>query len=164
MSSLDERPFPTFALVGAGLLVLSTVVGVGFVQLQKEFNAGPTFDRAPGDADQAIVETRDLLFVDQQDGVSVYGGQVKVFDAGTGEQLPDLLPQEGFVRAVLNSLAFERSKLALETEPRFQLSRWTDDRIVITDTATGASINLGNFGQGNKAVFLRFFASRAGEQ
>ena len=164
MSSLDERPFPTAALVGAGLLILSTIVGVGFVQLQKEFNAGPTLDRAPHDADQAILETRDLLFVDQRDGVSVYGGQVKVFDARTGEQLPDLVPQEGFVRAVLNSLAFERSKLALETEPRFQLSRWTDDRIVITDTATGASINLGNFGQGNKAVFDRFFASWEGEQ
>jgi putative photosynthetic complex assembly protein len=158
LSSLDERPFPKAALIGAGLLIVTTVLGVGSIQLQKHFANIPL----SGTADNAApVESRELRFVDQKDGVSVYGGHVLVYDARTGAQLPQLRERDGFVRAVLNSLAFERTKSGIEAAPVFTLVRWSDNRITITDKATGARISLGDFGPGNKSVFLRFFAGPA---
>lgn len=154
MSSLDEKPFPRAALIGAGLLILSTVAGVGTIQLQK-FHAG-TLRSAPA-LPAAAIETRELRFVDLQDGVSVFGGHVQVFDAITGTELPQLRERDGFIRAVLNSLAYERTKRGLEAPTVFQIARWSDDRITISDAVTGARINLADFGHGNKAVFLRFF-------
>lgn len=154
LSSLDDRPFPTEALIGAALLVLTTVAGVGAIQLQKHFAHIPL--RA-GAGTAAPLQARALRFVDQQDGVSIYGGHVRVFDAATGAELPQLRERDGFVRAVLNSLAYERTKTGVQAPPVFELARWPDNRITISDKATGAEINLGDFGPGNKAVFLRFF-------
>ncbi len=154
MSSLDERPFPAAALVGAGLLILTTVAGVGIIQLQKHFAPASVASDAPG---ATAVQTRLLRFVDQNDGVAVYGGHVRVFDVATGAELPQLRDRDGFVRAVLNSLTYERTKRAVSAPPIFELVRWSDNRITISDSATGARISLGDFGPGNKAVFLRFF-------
>lgn len=158
MSSLDERPFPKAALIGAGLLIFTTVAGVGAIQLQKHFAHIPLSENATG---ATQVQSRELRFVDQKDGVSIYGGHVLVFDARTGAELPQLRERDGFVRAVLNSLAFERTKSGVEAAPVFTLVRWSDNRITITDKATGARISLGDFGPGNKSVFLRFFTGQA---
>jgi putative photosynthetic complex assembly protein len=155
---LDDRPFPKPALIGAGLLVLTTIVGVGTIQLQKRLSPPAPVDFALG---ATALETRDLRFIDQGDGVSVYGGHVRVFDVATGQELPQLQDREGFVRAVLNSLTYERTKGDVRAEPVFELVRWSDNRITIADKATGAHINLGDFGPGNKAAFLRFFAGDA---
>ncbi len=158
MSSLDERPFPTAALFGAALLVLTTTTGVGIIQFQKHLT-----DKAPAVAIEGatVLQVRTLRFVDQQDGVSVYGGHVLVFDAKTGAELPQLRDREGFVRAILNSLSYERTKRGVNAAPVFELASWSDNQITITDNATGARINLGDFGPGNKSAFLRFF-DRAG--
>jgi putative photosynthetic complex assembly protein len=155
---MDDRPFPQAALIGAGLLILTTVVGVGTVQLQKHFAHIPL---TPSVSSAGALQTRALRFVDQQDGVSVYGGHVRVFDAVTGVELPSLEESDGFVRAVLNSLAFERTKRGIEAPPVFELSRWPDNRLTMTDKTTGARINLGDFGSGNKSVFFRFLKSGA---
>ena len=52
MSSMDDKPFPRAALLGAGLLILSTVAGVGTIQLQKyhagTLRAASTTSRKPG--------------------------------------------------------------------------------------------------------------------
>jgi len=156
LSSLDDRPFPKPALIGAALLILTTVVGVGVIQLQKHFAPPVPVDFAQG---ATPLETRALRFVDQGDGVAIYGGHVRVFDAATGAELPQLREREGFVRAILNSLTYERTKSGVEAEPVFELVRWSDNRLTIADKATGAHVNLGDFGPGNKAVFLRFFSS-----
>ena len=158
MSSLDDRPFPTAALVGAGLLILTTVGGVGAIQLQKHLAHRPL--RATNES-AAPLQIRDLRFVDQQDGVSIYGGHVRVFDAATGVELPQLRDRDGFIRAVLNSLTYERTKNSVNAQPVFELARWPDNKITIADKSTGARINLGDFGPGNKSVFLRFFAQPA---
>jgi putative photosynthetic complex assembly protein len=151
LSSLDDRPFPTAALIGAGLLILTTVVGVGIIQFNKH--------NAPSVATESAmpVETRDLRFVDEGDGVSVYGGHVRVFDAATGAEFPQLRDSDGFIRAVLNSLAFERTKRGVSAPPIFELAYWPDNRVTVQDPATGARISLGAFGDRNKAVYLRFF-------
>ncbi len=158
MSSLDDRPFPKPALIGAALLVVTTVVGVGTIQYQKHLAPRPPVDVARG---ATALETRELRFIDLGDGASIYGGHVRVFDAVTGRELPQLGEREGFVRAVLNSLTYERTKASVEAAPVFELARWSDNRITIADKATGAHINLGDFGVGNKAAFLRFFTGAA---
>ena len=155
MSSLDDRPFPKPALIGAGLLILSTITGVGIIQAQKHFAHASNATIIEATAPQ---QSRTLRFVDQGDGVSVYGGHVRVFDAMTGSELQPLQEREGFVRAVLNSLMYQRTKLGISAAPVFELSRWPDGKITIKDQATGAAINVGDFGPGNKAAFLRFFA------
>jgi putative photosynthetic complex assembly protein len=152
LSSLDERPLPTPALVGAGLLVLTTIVGVGAIQLTKHF--APPHQAT---ATETAIDTRDLRFVDQGDGVNAYGGHVRVYDAVTGNELPPLRESDGFIRAVLNSLNFERTKRNMDAPPVFQLIRWSGDKITLEDRATGARVNIGAFGNGNRAVFLRFF-------
>lgn len=152
---MDDHPFPQAALIGAGLLIFVTIGGVGTIQLQKHFAHIPL---TPSISDAGALEIRALRFVDEQDGVSIYGGHVRVFDAVTGVELPSLTESDGFVRAVLNSLTFERTKRGIEAPPVFELSRWPDNRLTITDKATGSRINLGDFGAGNKSVFLRFFA------
>jgi putative photosynthetic complex assembly protein len=154
LSSLDERPFPAGALYGAMALVLTTTIGVGVIQAQKRVTDNAS---AVAMTDATAVETRTLRFADQHDGVSVYGGHVRVFDADTGAELPQLRDRDGFVRAVLNSLAYERTKRDVNAPPVFDLVRWSDKQITISDKATGARINIGDFGPGNKAVWLRFF-------
>lgn len=158
MSSLDDRPFPTAALVGAGLLVLSTVAGVGALQLAKHFS--PPAEEPSAVAADSVVKARVLRFVDAGDGASVYGGHVTVFDATTGTALPELRDNEGFIRAVLNSLAFERTKRGISADPVFKLASWSSNRMTLEDPATGARISLGAFGADNRSVFLRFFDQR----
>ncbi len=151
MSSVDDRLIPPAALIGAGFLILSTVVGVGAIQLNKSFS--PTVETNAGTA----LRMRQLRFIDEGDGVSVFGGHVKVYDAVTGAELPQLRDNEGFVRAVLNSLMFERSKRGINAAPNFELTDWSDHRVTLKDPATGALISLGSFGSSNKATFMRFF-------
>lgn len=140
-------------------MILFTVAGVGTIQLQKHFAHIP-LDAAQIPSERPT-DVRTLRFVDQHDGISIYGGHVRVFDAQTGVELPALRENEGFVRAILNSLAYERTKKGIQAAPIFALARWPDNRLTIVDNATGASINLGDFGLSNKAVFLRFFARPA---
>ncbi len=143
MSSLDERPFPTAALVGAGMLVLTTVAGVGAIQLNKHFYH--ITDVVELDSGSPIVK-RELRFDDLGDGVNAYAGV----------EIPPLRSSDGFVRAVLNSLNFERTKRDLGGAPVFELVRWSDNRITLQDRTTGKFVDVGEFGPGNKAVFLRF--------
>jgi putative photosynthetic complex assembly protein len=158
LSSLDDRPFPAGALVGAGLLVLTTIAGVGTIQLRKHFSHVPLIASEIQVANP--VQIRALRFEDQKDGVAVYGGHVRVFDAETGAELPQLRERDGFVRAVLNSLTYERTKNGVQAAPVFELTRWSDNKITIADKATGARINLGDFGPGNKSVFQRFLPAK----
>lgn len=138
---------------------MSTVLGLGTIQFQKHLAHIPL--HGASSLSGSPIEVRTLRFIDLQDGVSIYGGHVRVFDAKTGTELPALREKDGFVRAVLNSLAYQRSKNDIAAAPVFELARWPDNRITLTDPASGARINLGDFGPGNKSVFLRFFADPA---
>jgi len=151
LSSLDQRPFPKMALLGAGMLALTTVVGVGAHQLIKHFS--PTAEVADYGTQ---IQARRLRFIDQGDGISSFGGHVRVFDATTGRELAQLKESDGFVRAVLNSLAFERTRSGAGGDTVFELASWSSHKLTLKDTATGASVSLGQFGAGNTAAFLRF--------
>ncbi len=150
MSSLDERPIPLTALVAAGLTIITVVLGV---KLHVERHP-PAMREAVTSA--SVIKARQLRFVDSGDGVSVYGGHVRVFDAGSGAELTQLRENDGFIRAVLNSLAFERTRRGVNGPPIFELAAWSDNRVTLTDTLTGSHVSLGEFGADNKAVFFRF--------
>lgn len=150
MSSLDERPIPITALVAGGLLIITTVLGV-----KLHIERDPPAMRHEA-VSATLVTSRLLRFVDSGDGVSVYGGHVRVFDVETGAELPQLRENDGFIRAVLNSLAFERSRRGVSGPPDFELASWSDNRATLTDRLTGAHVSLGEFGTKNKAVFFRF--------
>lgn len=156
MSAPDQRSVPTAALLGAGLLVLTTVVGVGAHQLIKHFS--PTAEPA---AQATLVLRRQLRFLDQGDGISAYGGHVRVFDVKSGRELGPLRESDGFIRAVLNSLAFERTRSGAGGAPIFELASWSDNKLTLKDLATGKQVNLVQFGAGNTAVFLRFLEPSA---
>ncbi|WP_146002769.1 photosynthetic complex assembly protein PuhC [Telmatospirillum siberiense] len=151
MRSLNDHSFPPSALVGAGLLVFTTVVGVGIHQLKNHFQP-PT----AAASDAAPIEARQLRFIDVNDGLGAYGGHVRVFDARTGIELAQLAENEGFIRTVLNGLTFERTKRGIRAEPVFELAVWPDNKLTFGDPATGARVNLGQYGARNKSVFLHF--------
>jgi len=152
MSALDERPFPRGAIIGAGLLIASSLAAVGFHQYTKFNNPPP-----PEAVDQAqIVKSRDLRFVGDPKV-----GPMSVFDAQTGEKIADLRPNDGFVRTVLVSMAFDRGKSGINEEPTYQLLEWADSRVTIEDRTTKVRMNIGAFGNESKAAFRRFFANES---
>jgi putative photosynthetic complex assembly protein len=138
------------------LLIFATVGGVAAIQLRKHFSPP-----APVAWADSAIERRALRFVDAGDGVNAFGGHVMVYDAATDAKLGPLAESDGFIRAVLNSLAFERTKRGIDAAPVFQLVRWPDNKLTLEDSVTGAHVSLGAFGHGNRAVFLRFLDDRA---
>ncbi len=97
------------------------------------------------------VTTADLLMKDNPDG------SVTVTQAGTGLPITTLQPgTNAFVRVLLTGLVRERR---LEGEGShaipFHLTRWSDGRLTVDDTATGRLIELEAFGHTNEAAFAR---------
>lgn len=152
MRSQETGSITLIAVVASGLLMVTSVIGVNLHQNRKL--------AAPAQVEEVpVVQSRQLRFVDQGDGVSVYGGHVRVFDVATGKEYPELRADEGFVRTVLNSLAFERTKRGIVNQvPVFELTAWKDNKLTLTDPATGVHIGLGQFGIPNRAAFERFLA------
>jgi len=153
LNSLDKSYFPKSALIGAGILIVGTIVGVAHHQLTKP--AVPSME----EGGVTVVKSRLLRFVDLGDGVSAYGGHVRVFDESTGAEMSSLRDREGFVRAVLNSLSFERRRSnVISAPPVYELVYWSNGKITLKDLATGVRIDVSLFSADNKAVFMRFFA------
>ena len=152
MSAAKDRPLPIIPLVAAFLVMFDTIVGIRIYQAQH-----PRPAVTPIDTTQ-VVRSRDLRFVDSGDGVSVYGGHVDVYDATSGAAYRPLRENDGFIRAVLNSLSFERTKRSVSAAPIFRLTYWSDKKVTLQDLATGKHVSLGQFGAKNESVFMRFFA------
>ena len=148
MSAIDKEPFPRFALfVAAGLIALSL--------------AGATSARfaalhAPSAAQTMTpIAARDLHFSDAPDGsVHVQDGArtVAVLAPGTN----------GFIRGVMRGLARDRRSRGIDQEPAFRLAQWPDGRLSLEDLATGKRIELGSFGDTNRAAFAQILASDMG--
>ena len=151
MSGLDERPFPRGALIGAFCLIGLTIIGVGVHQLIK-FRSPVVATASAGD----VLASRNLRFIDQGGGATAFGGAVAVYDVTTGAYLSNLQSSDGFIRAVLNSLLFERTKRKLEGDTVFTLILGAGERLALVDPLTGRSVNLGAFGPDNRQVFVKF--------
>ncbi len=142
-----QQMVPRGAIIGAGILIATTIIIVGFNQYQKSVSPPD-----PGMfAEVSAVDERMVRFP-----VNAQGEAIAVVDAETGERIAVLEPSDGFVKTVLMSMSFNRRRDGYEGDPVFRLVRWEDARISIQDVETGVVINLGAFGPANKAVFERF--------
>jgi putative photosynthetic complex assembly protein len=95
--------------------------------------------------------TRDLRFEDAANGA------VLVKDAATGEQIGEIVPgNDGFVRAVMRTLARERLLAGGTKTMPFTLTRWDNGRLTIADPTTGQKMELVGFGASNEEAFAKF--------
>jgi putative photosynthetic complex assembly protein len=151
MSATAHRPFPRGALLGAAALIGLALVSAGTGRVT---GIGVTHTpQAP------VVASRDLRFEDRTDGA------VAVYDAESGRVVDIVAPgSNGFLRGVLRGLARDRKRQDIGTEPPFRLTRWTDSRLSIEDTATHQRIELASFGPTNAAAFAHLLYDRSASQ
>lgn len=141
---IDDKPFPTGALLGGAALILLSLV---FAATAKLTDIGATrLTVAPP------VATLDLKFNDLEDG------SIAIHDASNGREIERLTPgTSGFVRVVMRGLAFERGRLGIGDEIPFRLMKLEDGMSVVSDPATGRVVTLKAFGHGNAEAFERLF-------
>jgi putative photosynthetic complex assembly protein len=139
-----DRSFPRGVLLAAGAL-LAFSMGAALVGRLGGMNATP-----PPPAAQ--VQTRNLLFADRADGAVVVtepnGTTVAVVAPGTG----------GFLRGVVRGLAQERLRRDADPQTPFELTRWSDGRLSLTDPVTDRYVYLEAFGPSNVAAFAVLLA------
>jgi putative photosynthetic complex assembly protein len=139
-SAAGDKALPRGALVGAGVLVIGSLLMVSIARLTGYAPARPPAS--------AIVERRDLRFDDRPDGaVLIY--------STPQERLVDTLPPgtNGFVRGVLRGLARERRADHIGPLEPFRLTRWADGRLSLDDPSTGRHVDLEVFGPTNAGAF-----------
>ena len=140
---MHARPFPRFALIGAGLLIAATISTAALVRY---LGGADTF---PPTA--AALASRDLRFEDRKDG------SIAVFNAGDGSVVEVLAPgTNGFIRATLRGLARERKLEEIGQGPPFRLTAYADGRLTLEDIGTGRRIDLEAFGHTNLQAFTHF--------
>lgn len=142
MCAIDEKPFPKGPLIGAAALVAVVLGLVGAHQagvvpgLQPEVRPAAT-----------VAASTEVRFLDRADGAvivsPVAGGPDAVVEPGQG----------GFVRVVLRAFAHDRRSRGLGSDAPFRLARGVDERLTLTDTATGRTISLDGFGSDNRRSF-----------
>jgi putative photosynthetic complex assembly protein len=131
-------------IVGAGVLLVITLVVVAAWRL-----AGQP---AHFDAPARVVSERELRFQDRADGgVNV----IDVRHAERSQVLPAGSGTDGFLRATLRTLARERLRRGIGSEPPFRLSWLADGRLMLEDPSTGRQVDLEAFGPTNAQRFAR---------
>jgi putative photosynthetic complex assembly protein len=136
----NDRSLPRGALLGAGTLIVGSLVLVAAARLAGYNPARPPMS--------AVIESRDLRFEDRADGaVLVYSSEQNIL-------VDTLLPgTNGFVRGVLRGLVRERRADRIGATPPFRLTRWADGRLSLDDPSTGRHVDLEVFGPTNAGAF-----------
>lgn len=139
-----QRPFPLMPLLGAGALVLVSLLSVAWVQ----WFAEPVPDPA---RNSPVVASRSLQFEDAA------GGAVHVIDARSGMLIAELPSgEQGFVRATVRGLARARRARGLGAEVPFMLEQRASGQLLLIDPLTGQEIDLWAFGSLNARPFTEF--------
>lgn len=149
----QQRPFPIGPLLGAGGLVLFSLISVALIQ----WFGGPVGDDALKSS--PVLASRSLNFEDTADGA------VRVLDADSGELIASLSSGEhGFVRATLRGLVRARRARGLGPEVPFVLEQRASGQLLLIDPTSGQEVDLWAFGSLNARVFSGFlqFDSSAG--
>ncbi|SFK66485.1 photosynthetic complex assembly protein PuhC [Methylocapsa palsarum] len=146
---LVARSFPRTPLIGAALLVASSLCLVAFARLT-DIGVMHTALERPAAA-------RDLRFEDSPNGAVI------VYDASTGLEIDRLEPGSGgFVRGILRS--FARGRRAIQqsagVQAPFRLSLSANGRLAIQDIMTRTIIELDAFGPTNAEAFARFLTAQ----
>ncbi len=135
-----EQKLPRGLILGAGFLVISSLLLVGVARL-----TGYTPDQPPV---SSVVDSQSLRFEDRADGA------VLVYDATDNRLTYTIEPgTNGFVRGVLRGLVRERRADHIGPTPPFTLTRWADGRLSLDDPSTGRHVDLEVFGTTNAGDF-----------
>ena len=135
-----QEPFPLFPLLGAGFLILATLVSVAWLQW---FGGPQGANHQP-----AITGQAQLHFRDREDG------GVDVLDAVDQRLISRLEPgNHGFVRATLRGLARSRRAIGAGSAEPFRLERWDTGQLILIDPVTGQEVDLWAFGSLNAGEF-----------
>lgn len=139
-------PFPRGALIGAALLIGSTLLLAVGARLT---GVGVTTTD-----DARITAAYAVRFEDKADGsVSVYQGR-------SDELIISLAPgTNGFVRGVMRGLARERRMHDVGSAEPFMLNQTTAGELRLHDPTIGRTIDLQAFGADNFGAFANIFAA-----
>ena len=150
----DMLPRSTLTAAG-GLMLFALVVTSIYRIAGVPPAASPAALRAR--AHIAAVASRDLRFLDRQDGAVV------IQDVHTGQPAAVIHAGEktGFIRGVMRGLARDRHARGIGNAPPFALTLWRDGELSLTDSATGRSIELTAFGTTNRAAFAALLPKKA---
>ena len=85
-------------------------------------------------------------------------GEIDVIDAATGETIAKA-GGEGFVPGVLRGLDRLRRTSESSISEAYRLERLGNGRLMLTDTASGVTLDLAAYGQANARVFAAFLPS-----
>jgi putative photosynthetic complex assembly protein len=107
------------------------------------------------DAPAALI--KQLRFEDRADG------SIAVVDYQTKQQVDVITGEAGFVRGALRTLAQERKRREIGSEPPFELIARQDGRLTLADPSTGRMIDLESFGVINSQHFARLLRTDANQ-
>lgn len=138
-----ESPVFTKRLIAAmGMLCVAALGIAGFGRL-----TGVGVQKLPT---AAVVETRDLRFLDAG------GGAVVIEDAADGKLVQRVQPGAGgFIRTVMRGMAHDRMARGGDSSTPFRLTLRADGWLIIADPITGREIILNSFGKPNSDLFAR---------
>ena len=100
---------------------------------------------------------KQLRFEDRPDGA------IAVVDYQTKQQVDVIIGEAGFVRGALRTLAQERKRREIGSEPPFELIARQDGRLTLSDPSTGRMIDLESFGVINSQHFARLLRTDANQ-
>ncbi len=81
----------------------------------------------------------------------------------TKQQVDVITGEAGFVRGALRTLAQERKRREIGSEPPFELIARQDGRLTLADPSTGRMIDLESFGVINSQHFARLLRADANQ-
>ncbi|WP_164155559.1 photosynthetic complex assembly protein PuhC [Sandarakinorhabdus rubra] len=145
----NER-FPVTALYAAGALIAVSILTVGSIRV----GLLPAPETAPQSRERRhvpIAVARDFRFEDRADGALL------VTDVAANK-LVFLYPpgaNTGFIRGVMRGLMRERRLHEVARTGPVTVAQWADGALTLEDKTTGRIIELGSFGQTNRAAFAQ---------
>lgn len=153
MSDFAHEKFPTWVLGVAGGLVGITLLVVFGVR-SGVVPARPTAPEIRAQSAVAVVSTRDFVFADRADGALV------ATDATTGQVALVLEPgsNSGFIRGVMRGMMRERQLHQVSRHGPVTITQWADGALTLKDPSTGRILELGSFGNTNRAAFAQLLA------
>jgi putative photosynthetic complex assembly protein len=138
VTARHAHDLPKPLLLSAALLVLAAITLVV---------VGEDLPQAGAPAAAAVVSSHDVRLHTLEDGAIV-----PVLADGT--RLPAIRAENaGFVSGVIRGLSRGRKLSGSDPDAPYRLSRLRDGRLVLTDTATGTTIDLDVFGSDNARTF-----------
>lgn len=127
-------------------IVVTVVITVGVVVSTRPAPAPPA---------EAPLASLTLNFVGLPDGA------MSVVDAASGREIEHFAEgQNGFVTTLIRVVRRDLPREVVSNSMPFRIEAWQGNRVTLTDTINGRSLDLRAFGPTNEAVFLRWLQER----